>query len=301
MQKKRVFRGLCCCILLWGLDLLLIHWIQIWAVFGNLNLYSAQSEEFRKQEISAEAYEKLEEFSSRTQTDLIDGMTVFLIMNRFRLTGHTKMTESEFERGYRILTQYKSQDYHLLKNAVAAVWQGIIWFPTAADSRGSTVTDFEDSWMSERNYQGSRRHEGCDIFCWEQGQTGGTLRGYYPVVSVTDGYVEQIGWLPLGGYRIGIRSPEGGYFYYAHLYSYAQEFQAGDRITAGQMLGLMGDSGYGDEGTVGQFPVHLHFGIYFNAQDGSEVSVNPYPVLCILENRRKEYTLAGEGTVCTVP
>ena len=44
--------------------------------------------------------------------------------------------------------------------------------------------------------------------------------GFYPVISMTDGKIEKIGWLSLGGYRIGIRSPHGGYFYYAHLASY---------------------------------------------------------------------------------
>jgi murein DD-endopeptidase MepM/ murein hydrolase activator NlpD len=40
----------------------------------------------------------------------------------------------------------------------------------------------------------------------------------------------------------------------------------------------MGDTGYGKEGTRGQFPVHLHFGIYYN-QGEEEKSVNPYRVL----------------------
>lgn len=36
----------------------------------------------------------------------------------------------------------------------------------------------------------------------------------------------------------------------------------GDQVRAGDLLGYMGDSGYGPEGTTGQFPVHLHVGIY---------------------------------------
>ena len=54
----------------------------------------------------------------------------------------------------------------------------------------------------------------------------------------------------------------------------------------------MGDSGYGDEGTTGQFPVHLHFGIYFITEDGREISVNPYSVLRVLEGNRKVHALA---------
>lgn len=79
---------------------------------------------------------------------------------------------------------------------------------------------------------------------------------------MTDGVVEAIGWLTKGGYRIGVRAPGGGYFYYAHLSSYAKDFQPGDAVAAGDILGYMGDTGYGEEGTTGKFPVHLHVGIY---------------------------------------
>ena len=63
------------------------------------------------------------------------------------------------------------------------------------------------------------------------------------MISMTDGKIEKIGWLPLGGYRIGIRSPHGGYFYYAHLASYEKYFQTGEAVEAGQILGFMGDTG----------------------------------------------------------
>lgn len=49
----------------------------------------------------------------------------------------------------------------------------------------------------------------------------------------------------------------------------------------------MGDSGYGEEGTVGQFDVHLHFGIYINDNNGNEISINPYHILKALENNKK--------------
>lgn len=80
--------------------------------------------------------------------------------------------------------------------------------------------------------------------------------GYYPVVSMTDGVVTEKGWLEKGGWRIGITAPTGAYFYYAHLDSYA-ELEKGDPVKAGDLLGYMGDSGYGEEGTTGEFPVHL--------------------------------------------
>ena len=74
------------------------------------------------------------------------------------------------------------------------------------------------------------------------------------------------------------------YFYYAHLDSYA-ELEKGDPVKAGDLLGYMGDSGYGEEGTTGEFPVHLHLGIYLK-EGTEEISVNPYPVLRYAENAR---------------
>lgn len=113
------------------------------------------------------------------------------------------------------------------------------------------------------------------------------VRGIYPVYSMTDGVVENIGWLRLGGYRIGIRSPSGAYFYYAHLAEYAKDFQIGEQISAGTFLGFMGDTGYSDvEGTTGNFVVHLHMGIYMNDKNGTEFSVNSYPMLSYLWERQ---------------
>lgn len=112
-------------------------------------------------------------------------------------------------------------------------------------------------------------------------------RGLYPVVSVSDGTVKNKGWLEKGGWRIGIISDSGTYYYYAHLDSYTN-LKIGDYVRAGELLGYMGDSGYGAEGTVGQFPVHLHFGIYFY-ENGKEISVNPYEVLLFLENKKLIY------------
>ena len=104
------------------------------------------------------------------------------------------------------------------------------------------------------------------------------------------GTVAKIGWLPLGGYRIGIRASHGGYFYYAHLASYEKNFQIGEPVKAGQILGYMGDTGYGEEGTAGKFQVHLHLGIYIDTQAGEELCVNPYYVLQAMEKKAKKYT-----------
>lgn len=145
----------------------------------------------------------------------------------------------------------------------------------------SLETSYINGWMSERTYNGKRGHEGTDIMALKN------QRGLYPVISISDGVVSNMGWLDKGGYRIGITSDSGTYYYYAHLDSYAN-IREGDQIKAGQFLGYMGDSGYGEEGTVGKFDVHLHLGIYFY-EDGKEISVNPYYLLKSLENNKLKY------------
>lgn len=143
---------------------------------------------------------------------------------------------------------------------------------------------FEDSWMSERTFGGARGHEGTDIMLDPD------ERGLFPVLSMTDGVIEKRGWLPQGGYRIGIRSAGGIYYYYAHLYDYAEGTEPGTDVVAGQLLGFAGDSGYSNiEGTVGNFPVHLHVGIYYNDTQDVETAVDPYPFLQPLEAVRMEY------------
>lgn len=167
-------------------------------------------------------------------------------------------------------------------SACQAVWDDLVYFPAASSESADIDVSFEDSWMFDRSYKGERGHEGTDIM------PDKNERGVIPVVSMTDGVVQNKGWLELGGYRIGIRSPGGAYFYYAHLDSYA-DIEEGDEIKAGDLLGFMGDTGYGtEEGTKGKFPVHLHLGIYIWYKD-EEISVNPYPALKYVEEKRIDY------------
>lgn len=171
----------------------------------------------------------------------------------------------------------KVSDSRKLKEYVDAyqlILKDISCFPVTAPKEGKeshSDLGFADSWGAQRNFGGERKHEGCDIMASNH------KPGYYQVVSMTDGVVEQKGWLKLGGWRLGIRSPSGAYFYYAHLDSYA-DVELGEEVKSGQLLGYMGDSGYGAEGTRGQFPVHLHVGIYMDWH-GTELSVNPYFIL----------------------
>lgn len=178
------------------------------------------------------------------------------------LTYNLKEGSSQFE-----------DEYGLLKD--------IKYFPVAKSTDKDTAyVYYTNSWGDKRTYGGERAHEGIDIMAEDN------VRGKYPVVSMTDGVIEHKGWLELGGYRIGIRSRNGGYFYYAHLYSYADGTDEKTNVKAGQIIGYMGDTGYGkEEGTYGMFDVHLHVGIYVNDVNGEERSINPYPYLKFSENK----------------
>lgn len=179
--------------------------------------------------------------------------------------------------------KYHKAEFEEISGYVYAVWNDLECFPvgTVASDEEATVS-FSDSWMQSRTFGGDRGHEGCDIMA------SVNQRGIYPIYSMTDGVIENIGWLRLGGYRIGVRSESGAYFYYAHLAEYAKEFEIGERVEAGTFLGYMGDTGYSDTpGTTGMFDVHLHLGIYLNDAEGTEFSVNSYPMLKYLYERRQ--------------
>lgn len=164
-----------------------------------------------------------------------------------------------------------------------AIMSDIRYFPVPRDVKNGVDISYDNSWEEERNYGGKRMHEGTDIM------SGNNVRGYFPVVSMTDGVIEKVGWLNLGGYRVGVRSPSGAYFYYAHLCEFADGIEEGATVKAGMVLGTMGDTGYSkEEGTTGKFPVHLHLGIYMDI-DGKEISFNPYYILKLVEKYRREF------------
>ena len=187
------------------------------------------------------------------------------------------------ERGEWIANKYAKSHHHSswrrYQNWCNSIWNDIEYFPiplnTASDKYCVT---YENTWLSERSYGGKRGHEGCDLI------SSVDVPGIIPIVSATDGKITSKGWLEQGGYRLGITSPSGGYFYYAHLDSYA-DLEVGDFVEAGEIIGYMGNSGYGAEGTKGMFVTHLHFGIYIYP-DGKEISINPYWVLRMIEEKK---------------
>lgn len=202
----------------------------------------------------------------------------------------SSINKSSFVRIRNYLKKKQPQLFNLEKNTYNGLLADIKYFPVPCSNKRKEWVNYVNSWNYERTYKGNRTHEGTDVM--------GDINkeGIYPVVSVSDGYVSNIGWLELGGWRIGITSPSGIYYYYAHLDSYAKEYKEGDVIRAGDIIGYMGSTGYSKvEGTKNKFPVHLHFGIYITpdpdiAADYEEIALNPYNILKINENNTLIYS-----------
>lgn len=184
----------------------------------------------------------------------------------------------------KIVRMYPKQ-FFFYSNIYNSILNDLKYFPIPHSAKETPWINYVNSWKNERTYGGERTHEGTDIMA------GKNVPGIYPVLSVSDGTVTHMGWLELGGYRIGITSENGIYYYYAHLSSYAADIKEGDKVTAGQFLGFMGNTGYSKvEGTSGKFDVHLHFGIYINDIEGNETAVNSYFFLKNLEDKVLYYS-----------
>lgn len=123
--------------------------------------------------------------------------------------------------------------------------------------QGVAARRIADTWGAGRS--GGRRHEGTDIFA----------RRGTPVTSATRGVVVRIGDGGLGGRHVWVLGPGGERHYYAHLDDWAPGLHAYQVVRAGDVLGIVGDTGNA-RGT----PPHLHYGIY-----GEGGAANPHPRL----------------------
>lgn len=206
---------------------------------------------------------------------------IALMMNNYSVNDDIldKLDKRVCVRNKNRLMHFNGEEFEFYTNVIDSLIIDMEYFPVARSKTRKTWVEYEDSWGNERTYGGERTHEGCDIMSEEN------KRGVMPVIAASGGTVTNLGWLELGGWRIGITSDNGIYYYYAHLDSYADNMAEGTKIRKGQLIGYMGDSGYSKvEGTVGKFNVHLHFGIYIYV-DGKETALNPYYLLKNISNK----------------
>lgn len=116
---------------------------------------------------------------------------------------------------------------------------------------------FTDTWGQARSE--GRSHEGTDVM----GARGLAL------YATNDGVISRMSTGGrLGGNVIYVKIPNGTYFYYAHLDSFAPGMAVGIPVKAGQVIGYVGSTG--DAGTP-----HLHFEVH----PFGGAAVNPYAIL----------------------
>lgn len=159
-------------------------------------------------------------------------------------------------------------------------------------AKGYAYSDFDD-FGAGRSYGFRRKHLGHDMM----GSVG------TPVIAVESGYVECVGWNQYGGWRIGIRSfDKKRYYYYAHLrkdHPYNDVYE-GKIITAGDVIGYMGMTGYSTKENVNNINTpHLHWGmqlIFDESQKDavSEIWIDLYAITKLLrQNQSAVYRPEG--------
>lgn len=158
------------------------------------------------------------------------------------------------------------------------------FFPLA---KGFDYTHYDD-FGAGRSFGYKRKHLGHDMM----GQIG------TPIIAIESGKVEALGWNQYGGWRIGIRSLDGKrYYYYAHLrqnYPYAENLEEGGIVTAGDVIGYMGHTGYSTEENVNNIEVtHLHWGLELvfdesQKESDNEIWIDVYPLTQFLARHRQQ-------------
>lgn len=118
---------------------------------------------------------------------------------------------------------------------------------------------YVNTWGAPRS--GGRTHKGTDIMAPK-----GT-----PVVACVGGTVTRTNPSDsgLGGITLWLRGKNGNTYYYAHLDGIASGIHGGVSVSAGQIIGWVGDTG----NAAGVY--HLHFEIH----PGGGAAVNPYATL----------------------
>ncbi|GMQ60520.1 hypothetical protein AN1V17_49200 [Vallitalea sediminicola] len=251
-------------------------------------LYSREAKELKRIKIeSIDEADKIAEFNitdesireikAYCETNKIDFLKFFSSYMKYNNYEVDSVTYDYDEKYYNEVNDIKATE-----KLYSMILSDIKYFPIPENKSDETRSYWYcNSWKADRSYGGERKHYGTDII------DSKNERGYFPIISMTDGYVEKIGWLELGGWRLGIRASHGGYFYYAHLDKYEKGITKGCKVKAGDIIGYMGNSGYGEEGTCGKFEVHLHLGISLPIEDISdEFWINPYWILRYIEEKK---------------
>ncbi|MBI2548373.1 M23 family metallopeptidase [Candidatus Woesearchaeota archaeon] len=208
--------------------------------------------------------------------------------------------------------------FNYLDNEIVGVAGNDLLFLTGSPSYAGSLdifpyanpdtVSFSNDWGNSRS-GGKRTHEGTDVMPENPAE---------PILAVRPGTVVKAWCNPYGGNRMLIRDVDDPNieYYYAHMGTYAQNWQAGDIVATGQVLGETGDNigCYNDCtsndacrlscpvvdgihlcGLPGKTIPHLHFGIYVNKE-----AMNPYDSLQAVIQKEPEQNPKGGGGSYTV-
>jgi peptidoglycan hydrolase-like protein with peptidoglycan-binding domain len=118
---------------------------------------------------------------------------------------------------------------------------------------------FIDTWHADRGE--GRLHEGVDIIAASGKELYAVADG-----TITRVYTAATASRTGNGYRL--TAPDGSYYFYAHLSSFAPDVMLGSVVRAGQLIGYVGATGNASV-------PHLHFEVH----PGGGAPVNPYPIV----------------------
>ena len=150
------------------------------------------------------------------------------------------------------------QDANGIRNADVVVIGRTLKIPAGGTGGGGALrcpvqggARFMNDWGFPRS--GGRFHEGNDLFA---------PRGRPAVAVVSGNVVQTVG--QLGGNQVKLFGDDGVAYYYTHL----DGFGAKGRVSAGSVIGYVGNTGNAAGG-----PSHVHFEVH----PGGGAAVNPYP------------------------
>jgi len=120
------------------------------------------------------------------------------------------------------------------------------------------ASSFSDSWGAPRS--GGRTHKGVDM---------SASRGT-PLVAMESGRIYRLASSSLGGISVYLHGNSGDIYYYAHLDAWADGLAGGQKVSAGDPVGIVGTTGNSPS-----WAPHLHLGW----KPGGGDWANPYPLV----------------------
>lgn len=120
------------------------------------------------------------------------------------------------------------------------------------------ASSFSDTWGAPRS--GGRTHKGVDM---------SASRGT-PLVAMESGAIYRLSTSSLGGISVYLIGNSGDMYYYAHLDAWAEGLTGGQKVSAGDPVGVVGTTGNSPS-----WAPHLHLGW----KPGNGDWANPYPMV----------------------